>query len=597
MIGQDKLQAIIDKVDIVDLVSEYVKLEKKGRNYFGLCPFHQEKSPSFSVSPTKKIAKCMGCGEGGNPIRFLSKVENIGFEAAAVKLAERVGIELNVSVKTAKAPEGNVYHDALKIAHQFYIHYLNNTVEGKQALTYLNERGLDESIIKTFEIGLAPHDSDKVSQILISQGISEQVILDAGLARKHQGQLKDLFTDRIMFPIHDASGFIVGFSGRIYKDSHENEPKYVNSPESLVFKKSQVLYHFHQAKRDMVKSKRVVLFEGFMDVIAAYRAGITDGVCSMGTALTREQAQLIKSVASHARICYDGDEAGIKAAKRAIEVLEEKGLHTEVVLLPEKMDPDDFIKAKGKDALAHYINAQSMDPLDFLYRMYKKSVNLSNMNDIETFKQQVFETLRKQKSETAIDLYLRQLASDIGVALSSIESDFKGKKQLTRSRVINEEPAQKQPQHKPKSIADNKFTLAEKELFAFMLKNRAWAVHINKKLDVEHVVNPLNYELRGALMEYYHIHETVDLSDFMDGLGLTLRAHFESILRQRKPIWDHPKFKYSEADMKTYIELLEKEYHRHSEILEFRVKKDAEPSDFIKADLCKKRDKIINKKR
>ena len=352
MISQEKINEIIDKTDIVGLVSEYVTLQKRGKNYFGLCPFHDDQSPSFSVSPSKKIAKCMSCGEGGNPINFLRKVKNISFNDAAVQLAERVGIHIEVAKTPTKVDEFAKYYEINQVAQKFYVHFLFNSQTGKEALEYLYKRGLDLETIKMFGIGLAPKNHTTLTKMLTDKGYSLLDAADIGLLRNGNEGYYDTFSNRIMFPIMDEEGRVVGFSGRIFIND-PNQPKYVNTEETPIYKKGEMLYNLNNAIPHIRKANKVLLCEGQMDVIAVSNSGIKNVICSLGTALTAEQAQLIAKYTKNIVICYDGDTAGIKATGKAFNVL--RNFNAMSVTLPNGMDPDEYLKLNGKDSFIDYL--------------------------------------------------------------------------------------------------------------------------------------------------------------------------------------------------------------------------------------------------
>ena len=421
MISDEKITEIIDRTDMVGLVSEYVTLQKRGKNYFGLCPFHDDQTPSFSVSPSKKIAKCMSCGEGGNPINFLRKIKNISFEDACFYLAERVGVHLERTKVVNNVDENLKYYEINQAAQKFYEHFLYNSQTGKEALEYLHNRGLDMETIKMFGIGLAPKNSDTLTKFLRDKGYSLIDASDIGLIKGNKDGYYDYFRYRIMFPIIDDQGHVLGFSARIfYKD--DNQPKYLNTEETVIYKKGEMLYNLNNAIPHIRKTGRVILCEGQMDVISMSNAGIKEAICSLGTALTPEQATLLGKYTKNVVICYDGDGAGIKATGKAFNVL--RSFTTHSITLPNKMDPDEYIKKFGKDEFLKYIKDNQKDVYAFLYFNAFTNRNLNVAYDYEEVKKTVFGFLFKTGSASLIEKYLRQLAVDLKVSYDAIYNDY-----------------------------------------------------------------------------------------------------------------------------------------------------------------------------
>ena len=421
MIEERQIQEIIDKTDIVGLVSEFVTLNKRGKNYFGLCPFHDDSNPSFSVSPEKKIAKCMTCGEGGNPINFLRKIKNISFEDACQNLAERVGIQLNLT-KTPKIVDNNQkYYEINQIAQQFYQHFLFNSQTGKEALNYLNKRGLTLETIKMFGIGLAPKEHDTLYKVLKDKKYSEIDIEDIGLIKSNKDGYYDMFCNRIMFPIIDDNNHVLGFSGRIYYQS-DNEPKYVNTAETVIYRKGEMLYNLNNAIPSARKTGTIILCEGQMDVIACANAGIKNVICSLGTALTEEQVRLISKYSKRVVIAYDGDDAGIKATQKAFNLLAH--LKTTSVTLPNGMDPDEYLKTYGTEEFKNYIVNNQKDQLDFLYFNAFRNRDLAVNYDYEAVKNEIFTFLKAAKSTTLVEKYLKKLSVDLKISYEAIFNDY-----------------------------------------------------------------------------------------------------------------------------------------------------------------------------
>lgn len=421
MISEEKINEIIDKTDMVGLVSEFVTLQKRGKNYFGLCPFHADQTPSFSVSPSKKIAKCMSCGEGGNPINFLRKIKNVSFEEACFLLADRVGVQLERTKTVKHVDENSKYYEINQVAQKFYEHFLHNSQSGKEALEYLNKRGLDLETIKMFGIGLAPKNYTTLTKVLSDKGYSLTDAHDIGLITRKENDYYDMFFNRIMFPIIDEAGHVLGFSGRVF-DGDTSGGKYVNTQETVIYRKGEMLYNLNNAIPHIRKMGRVILCEGQMDVISLSNAGIKEVVCSLGTALTEQQASLIKKYSNNVLICYDGDSAGIKATGKAFNLL--KGLTVNSITLPNGMDPDEYLKSRGKDSFLEFIESNQKDVYGYLYSNAFLNRNLNVAYDYEEVKKTVFNLLFKSGSSLLVEKYLHQLAIDLKVSYDAIYNDY-----------------------------------------------------------------------------------------------------------------------------------------------------------------------------
>lgn len=428
-IPEETIEEIRSKTDIVDLVGEYVQLTKRGRNWFGLCPFHGENTPSFSVSEEKQIFHCFGCGAGGNAITFVMDIENSPFTEAVSKLAGRAGIELEVSFNEAsKSTRSNEFQQMIEahtLAANFYSHLLLNTVEGEKALHYLEQRGFSREHIEKYGIGWSLDDREVLTQLLMRKKFDMKEMELAGLCiMKNDGTgYFDRFRGRIMFPLHDDNGNVVAFSGRTLSDSKE-EAKYLNSPETPIFEKSRLLYNFHNARLNVRKTGKVILFEGFMDTIAAERAGIMNSVAVMGTSLSDTHLTKMKRIANQLIICCDGDNAGWDAAKRFAVLSTQKGLDAKIALLPGKMDPDEYISTFGGESFTEKVIGNPHSYMSFIMAYYKRSKNLSHENDVLQYIHEVLEELAQKVSPVERDLMIRQLTAETGVSTSALNEQL-----------------------------------------------------------------------------------------------------------------------------------------------------------------------------
>lgn len=356
-IPEKVIDAVLAQHDIVDTVSRYVHLTKQGKYMKGLCPFHSEKTPSFTVTPDRQIFYCYGCGKGGNAIKFRMEIEGLSFPEAVKIMAEESQIELPEKQGVIAIP-ANPERDRLLQAYEwtakFYNFLLKNTEHGKAAMDYLRSRGFGDKVIDQFQIGYAPDRWDTLVQFLTKRSFDLSEMEKGGLlSTRNDGEgYLDRFRGRVMFPITDRNGKIIAFAGRILGDG---QPKYLNSPESKLFNKSRILYNLHQAKPSIRKLRQIVLFEGYGDVISAWEAGVQNGVATMGTSLTESHAALMKAMADEIIVCYDGDRAGQAAAMKAIHLLENVGLSVKIAVINEGLDPDEFIQKYGADRFRRQI--------------------------------------------------------------------------------------------------------------------------------------------------------------------------------------------------------------------------------------------------
>ncbi|KWW21672.1 DNA primase [Peribacillus simplex] len=486
-IEDEKINQIREAVDIVDLIGEYVQLKKQGRNYFGLCPFHGENSPSFSVSPDKQIFHCFGCGAGGNIFTFLMDIEGYNFVESAKALAEKGNVPLDVEVnkdsKRSNMPAGSQQmveaHDLLR---KFYHHLLVNTNEGQEALEYLLKRGFTEETIEKFQIGYSLDSWDFVSKFLLKRGFPAEYMEQAGLIifREKDESYFDRFRNRVMFPIMDHQGNTIAFSGRAMGD---DEPKYLNSPETPIFNKSKTLYNFHQARPHIRKKEQVVIFEGFADCISAVRAGVENSVATMGTALTEQHIQLLKRNTDQILICYDSDSAGLNAANRAVNMLQDQDFSVKVALMPDNLDPDDYIKEFGEKSFVSEVIGASLTYMAFKMHYLRRGKNVNNEGDRIQYIEEVLKEISRLPNAVERDHYLRQISSEFSLSLDALEQQqrqvfFTERKKGTLPQPAAQKKMALQYEHKLKPAHHN----AETKLIAHMLKSRDMSFKIQQLL-------------------------------------------------------------------------------------------------------------------
>ena len=411
------LDELLARTDIVDLVSETVRLTKKGNSYWGCCPFHSEKTPSFHVVPDRQMYKCFGCGKGGGAINYVMELENLPFRDAVAVLAQRVGMqvpEFGGSSAGMRERRDKILEMNRQAARTF--HRWLNGPEGSEGLDYLRRRGLSRATLTNFGLGFAPNRWDGLITELSVQGYDKRDLLDAGLAVSNKdGRIYDRFRNRVMFPIIDVRGNVIGFGGRVMDDA---TPKYLNSPDTLVYNKSRNVFALNRAKTS--KAGRVILTEGYMDTIALHQAGFDSAVASLGTALTEEHGQLLARYFKEAVIAYDGDGAGVAAAQRAIPLLEKAGLKVKVLGMQGAKDPDEFIKAYGREAFARLLD-QSENQVDYRLAQLRKKFDLNDDGQKVAFLQEAAQLISALHSAVEREIYGGHAAQAAGVTPEAMQ--------------------------------------------------------------------------------------------------------------------------------------------------------------------------------
>ncbi|WP_409228574.1 DNA primase [Gudongella sp. SC589] len=496
--NEDVLEKVKDQMDIVQLVGEYVHLKKSGSNHVGLCPFHNEKTPSFTVSESKQIYHCFGCGEGGDGISFIMKRENLDFVDALKFLADKYGIPWEENLNREDSEEKNTLYNMNKEAAR-YFH--NNLMSNKKPREYLAKRGITAEIARKFGIGFATEKWDGLIKHLLEKGFTEDEMLKAGLAgiRKDGSGYFDKFRNRVIFPIIDTRGRVIGFGGRVLD---HNLPKYLNSPDTKVFNKGYHLYGLNLLAGNSDR-KKILLVEGYMDVISLCSGGVNFAVASLGTALTSNQGKLLKRYGEEVFICYDRDRAGIKATLRAIDVLRELEVDPRVVVLPEGMDPDDFIRENGQAGFQKKINT-ALSYVDFKVYILKEQYNIEEPKGKIDFTKEVARIIRDMKSPVEQDVYIDKISSQTGVSREAIENEVRGRQKSQRrfKESISFEPAVTKlpPAH----------LKAEMDLIGFILLDREYFERISKRIDFN------DFQDMDCRFCYRIISETYKKSDEID---------------------------------------------------------------------------------
>ena len=495
--NNDLANTIRSKVDIVDIIGERIPLIARGKNLFGVCPFHDDSNPSMCVSRDRQIYTCWSCHATGNVYTFLMNYEHIEFKEALKYLGDRVGIDTGSIQIAKKTTKFDKLYDAYNLSLKYFQNNLNSNV-GKAAKKYLNERQIDEKLIKEFEIGLSLDSRDDLTKLLSSKDYDLVTLNRIGLSSDDH----DMYNDRIMFPLYDVSGRVVGFSGRIYKDNGQN--KYLNTKETDIFKKGELLYHYHIAKEECRQSKSVIIMEGFMDVIRASSIGIKNTVALMGTALTKEQIALIKRLSNNIILCLDGDGPGQNATLSIGDTLLENGIEVKVVALPNPDDPDTFILKNGKDRFIGLIeSAQNFS--DFKMNKLRENVNFKSDKETSAYINQVITETAKITDEIRREVILKRLAKEFDIGYNTLEmrfNDFKEEKIPMQQMVIP----------KNKVVKKDKYRKAVEQILYFMLNND-WVV---SQVEKERLIFPSEETrvLSGEIIYYYKKYGVINVADF-----------------------------------------------------------------------------------
>lgn len=417
--SEEILNEVRQSNDIVDVISQYVHLKRSGRNYFGLCPFHNEKSPSFSVSPDKQIFHCFGCGVGGNVITFVSQIEGLNFVETVQMLAERANIQLP-TLQNNGDTQKEILKDKVYKVNEFAAEYYHQNLykpQAKMAQEYVKKRQLTNETLKSFRIGFSGK-FDELYQELKKQGFQEQEILESGLVNKNErGQYIDRYRNRLMFPICDARGRVIAFGGRVLDDS---KPKYINSPENVVYSKGRHLFGLNVAKKG--DTKKILIVEGYMDVISLHQRGITNVVASLGTALTEQQGWLLRKNSEQIILSFDSDEAGIKAKLRSIEILQNMGCDLRVLQLEGAKDPDEYILKYGNMRFQNAVD-KAFSVVEFKAKILKKELDLDNTNDKIKFLNEIAKLISKVDNTMEREVYIEKIAKEYDISKEAIYAE------------------------------------------------------------------------------------------------------------------------------------------------------------------------------
>lgn len=497
--NQDIINEVRRKNDIVDVIGEKIPLEKRGKNYFGVCPFHDDTNPSMSVSREKQIYTCFSCHATGNVFTFLMNYEHKEFNQVLSDLANRVGITLS-GFKTKKV--STKYDEWYKIYDLANKYYQNNLLskEGEGAREYLKNRSIDDLTIKEFEIGYSLKMRDDLTKLLTMKGHSVDLLNKIGLSNEDH----DIYNSRLMFPLHDLNGKVIGFSGRIITSGKQN--KYLNTKETELFKKGKLLYHYHIAKEEARVKKSVIIMEGFMDIIRASTVGIKNTVATMGTALTKDHIKEIKRLSNNIILCFDGDEAGVKATLASGELFKSEGIEVKVITLPGEDDPDTYILKNGKDAFQSLIN-NAIYYSDFKIKNLSRNRNFASSEEKANYIHEVLEEASKINDTIRTEIILKDLAKKFEIGYNTLEKSFQ---ELVNNNEIKKEvvttPRKVQPKKK------DKYQKASLNIIYYMLNKQ----DIIDMVEDEHLVFPTEAlrALESEIVYFYHKYGFINEADF-----------------------------------------------------------------------------------
>ena len=495
--NNDLANTIRSKVDIVDIIGERIPLVARGKNFFGRCPFHDDNSPSMSVSREKQIYTCFSCHATGNVYTFLMNYDHMDFKEALKYLGDRVGIDTGSVKVTKKNTKFDKLYEAYNLSLKYYQNNLNSTV-GKEAKKYLANRKINEDIIKEFEIGLSLESKDDLTKLLMSKDYDLVTLNRIGLSSDNH----DIYNDRIMFPLYDVFGKVVGFSGRIYKDNGQN--KYVNTKETDIFKKGEMLYHYHIAKEECRIKKSVIVMEGFMDVIRASTIGVKNTVALMGTALTKEQINLIKRLSNNIILCLDGDDPGQKATLSIGDTLLEQNVEVKVIVLPNPEDPDSYILKNGKEKFEGLIE-NAINFSDYKMKKMKENVNFKSDEETSDYINEVVKETAKIEDPIRREVILKRLAKEFDIGYNTLEMRI-------NTLLEKKEPKKEEFIPKKESVKKDKYNKAYEQIIYFMLNND-WVI---TQVENERLIFPTEV-MRTTVSEiiyYYKKYGSINVADF-----------------------------------------------------------------------------------
>ena len=538
-IPRNVIDEIRNSVDIGDVIGRYVQLHQAGKNLIGLCPFHDEKTPSFSVNEEKQFFYCFGCHRSGNVFQFLMELKHIDFVDAVKEIANDSNIKIPEQYVSVPAKPSNNENRQLFDLHdkaaKLYHHILVNTPAGQVALNYLKKRGMSEELIEQFGLGYAP-DQRILKPFFQQQKVDYQLLRKSGLfSEDQQGELRDRFIERIMYPIKNGQGQVIAFSGRLIDTSKTNLPKYLNSPQTPIFNKRRTLFNFDVARKAARKDGRLYLFEGFMDVISAFAAGIENGIASMGTSFTEEQVAIIGRATKQLDICYDGDQPGQNAIDRAISLVNDhrpNQLQVKVVQLPAGIDPDEYVQKYGPQQFNAYLTNKEETTTEFYLRFLRNGKNLDNQNELMQYLNQALKVIAQVQAPLEEDMYLQRLASEFNLDRQTLKTQLDQLRQqlgIHNQPWIKQQPSlvrhqqfQQTSEEEHRKVKLSRTELAEQILLRYMLYDREVWMHVTSDHDFHfaHEKYQTLYLLAASYFSENGSYSTADFLDYLDESSL-----------------------------------------------------------------------------
>lgn len=579
--SSDLLEEIRNRCDVVDIISEYVHLKPAGKGFKGLCPFHEEKTPSFMVSPEKQLFHCFGCGEGGNVFNFLMKYEKLSFFEAVKMLAQKSGVPLPVDEE-----KENILHKKKErlyklnnLVANYYRECLFRTNQGKKVINYFKKRGINDTSVEKYKLGYAPSGWDALSNFLKKKGYSYEELIKAGLIKKSkiEGKYIDYFRDRIIFPIFNLSGRVIGFGGRVLDDSL---PKYINSPETLVYNKGSNLYSLNFAKEDIRKKNYIIIVEGYTDVLITQQYGFNNIAASLGTALTAKQIDLIKRFTNAVLIAYDADSAGNMATLRSLDLLVKAGLEIKVIDLPQGYDPADFLIKKGSETFQNLIN-RSLSLIDYKLKLLYSKYSIKIIEGKVKVVKEILPTLNVIGSEVELRAQIKKISEELKLSEEAILIELKRYKRGSRDSSHNF----------IKLNSESGNIKAEKILIGCMLENEEIVRDIFTKLKVEDFTVLLHRQIVTAIEKNLKYDKIVDSQKVIDYLNDDKAAKLISNILMEETITFDEKIIYGYVDTINNFKLAQerKNLEKRTKILDEKIEK----SEKIEEDDLKELREIV----
>jgi len=504
--NSEEINNIRIQADIIDVISDYIPLTQKGKNHFCVCPFHDDHSPSMSISKDKQIYKCFSCGASGNVFTFVQNYENTTFMEAVGIVAAKVGIHLNKHTIQKPNTKFKKEFELYNLVQKFYQNNLN-TDGGKKAIKYLSDRGINDEVIKTFGIGLSLEQTDTLYTLLTKKNFSKKELSEIGLISINESKIYDLFINRIMFPIHDSEGNIVAFSGRVYTETKNS--KYVNTKETIIFKKGHILYNYHRAKDVAKREKNIIVVEGHLDAIRLYSCGVKNVVALMGTSFTKEQSDLLKKMRVPVTLCLDNDAAGERATYSIGEDLTKENVPINVIRLSGAKDPDEYIINKGIEAFEDNLK-NPVNYFEFKLQFLKLNKNLKNTEELAEYINDVIKSLNNIEDEVLRSLTITKISEEHNISIDVLEKKLNSltKKQSKETQIAVDI-------NKPRSKTG--YSNATTNIFYFMINDSSYIKSYLKKLGF--FPKQSDRELANEIVYYYEKNKTINLADFISFVG------------------------------------------------------------------------------